>query len=219
MSTTGSCTDGGGTRWKTRVDWGPVYNGSEGQRHVTVDFAGWTTDAQRLRTDSIVTTYNPDNTLREALTRTATFDYNAGTSWNGRNPTNPIDGPGKTKNCRFGRPGWRRETKLCRAPCPARRAQPVIDASQFGSTATVTPASTPASSGPAATVTPASLRTLPLPCSTCHVTNGRVLTTRGQYTRADAAGWDDPTFFHRRLWQAITCGRLENARRQHLYGS
>jgi hypothetical protein len=222
-STTGSCSDAGGIMWQTRVNWGAVNNGPKGQRRITVDFAGWTTDAQSLGTNSIVTTYNPDGTRRQALSKTTTFDYHAGTSWDGRNPANPTDGPGKTKitisvgGDSDGKPS-----------CVVEHVQPVtfsptVTPTSPDPTTTVTPTSpgptttvTPTSPGPTTTVTPTSpgpttvTPTSPGPTTTVTQTSTSSSSSSvlalprdkwegadywKQYPRADAAGWDDPSFF------------------------
>jgi hypothetical protein len=40
---TGSCTDGGGIVWQTKVEWKGTYV-SSGVTKVSVDYAGWTTN-------------------------------------------------------------------------------------------------------------------------------------------------------------------------------
>jgi len=54
FTTTGTCVDGGGMTWHTKVIWGSTYRSSTGQSKVSVDYAGWTSTLGRLRTDSIV---------------------------------------------------------------------------------------------------------------------------------------------------------------------
>ncbi|HWI01908.1 MAG TPA: hypothetical protein VNT27_16395, partial [Propionibacteriaceae bacterium] len=71
---TGSCTDGGGILWQTKVEWKGTYV-SSGVTKVGVDYAGWTTNRGATATDSIVRTYGPDGKLLNTQTRTATFDY------------------------------------------------------------------------------------------------------------------------------------------------
>jgi Calcineurin-like phosphoesterase len=93
---TGSCTDGGGIVWQTKVIWKGTYV-SSGVRKVGVDFAGWTTNRGATATDSKVRTYGPDGKLLNTQTRTATFDYKSGNSYDSRNPVNPPSSPGKSK--------------------------------------------------------------------------------------------------------------------------
>jgi hypothetical protein len=94
---TASCVDGAGIVWRTRVVWGGTYIDASGIRRVAVSVAGWTTKAGRMSTDSRVRTYGPDGALVQTLTKTATFDYQNGTSWDQRNPRNPPSGPGRSK--------------------------------------------------------------------------------------------------------------------------
>ena len=93
---TGQCTDGGGIIWKGKAVWGAPYTGSDGITRVSIDFAGWTTNAQLVPTDSTVRAYNPIGTVLQTLTRTEIADYNAGSTWRYRNPLNPPSGPGKS---------------------------------------------------------------------------------------------------------------------------
>ena len=93
---TGSCTDGGGIVWQTKVDWKGIYV-SSGVTKVSVDYAGWTTNRGSTATDSIVKTYGPDGKLLSTLRRTAAFDYKSGNAYDARNPANPPSSPGKSK--------------------------------------------------------------------------------------------------------------------------
>ena len=103
---TTSCVDGAGHVWRTRVVWGRTYLDAAGFRRVAVSVAGWTTSARRMSTDSTVRTYGPDGALVQRLVKTATFDYQDGTSWDQRNPRNPPTGPGRSKvTVRVGRDG------------------------------------------------------------------------------------------------------------------
>lgn len=96
-TTTASCVDGGGTTWRTEVRWGAAYKpAGSGSSRVAVDFAGWTTNARSVPTDSTVTTYS-DGAVSQRLDRTATKDYQNGTSFDARNPANPVSAPGATK--------------------------------------------------------------------------------------------------------------------------
>jgi len=74
---TGSCTDGGGIVWQTKVEWKGTYVRS-GVTKVGVDYAGWSTNRGATATDSIVKTYGPDGKLLNTQTTTATFDYKSG---------------------------------------------------------------------------------------------------------------------------------------------
>jgi len=94
---TASCVDGAGIVWRTRVVWGGTYIDAAGIRRVAVSVAGWTTKAGRMPTDSTVRTYGPTGALVQTLIKTATLDYQNGTSWDQRNPRNPPTGPGRSK--------------------------------------------------------------------------------------------------------------------------
>ena len=103
---TTSCVDGAGRVWRTRVVWGGTYLDAAGVRRVAVSVAGWTTNARRMPTDSTVRTYGPNGALVQTLVKTATFDYQNGTSWDQRNPRNPPSGPGRSKvTIKVGRDG------------------------------------------------------------------------------------------------------------------
>jgi len=179
MTTTGSCTDGGGIIWRTRVDWGGLRTGSQGQRRVTVDFAGWTTNAQSQATNAIVRTYNPDGVLRRTQSKSTQFDYDGGTTWDGLDPANPIDGPGRAK-ITISVGGNADDTSQC-----------VVEHVQPASI----PSPTPVSTAPTSTVTPtstsgSSASVLALPRDTWEGAD-----YWKQFAKADAAGWDDPGFF------------------------
>ena len=92
FTTTGTCVDGGGMTWHTKVIWGSTYRSSTGQSKVSVDYAGWTSTLGRLRTDSIVSSYDGTGRLVRALKRTAAVDYRLGTVYAARNPVNPPSG-------------------------------------------------------------------------------------------------------------------------------
>jgi len=124
ITATGSCVDGGGVVWRTRVVWGDAYIDSAGVRRVKVSAARWTTKAGRMRTDSVVRTYGPDGSLVQTLIKTATFDYQDGTSWDSRNPRNPPYGPGKSKVIiKIGRDGDGKRS------CTVTSTQPMINTS------------------------------------------------------------------------------------------
>src|SRR5918994_2100027 len=93
---TGSCTDGGGIVWQTKVEWKGTYVRS-GVTKVGVDYAGWSTNRGSTATDSIVRTYGPDGKLLNTQRLTATFDYKSGNAYDSRNPVNPPSSPGKSK--------------------------------------------------------------------------------------------------------------------------
>ena len=88
-STTGSCVDGGGLVWNTKVIWSGTYRASDGTTKVAVDYAGWTTTLGSVATDSTVRTYDSSGRLLRSLSRTATVDYRQGTVYSYRNPVNP----------------------------------------------------------------------------------------------------------------------------------
>lgn len=87
-TTTGSCMDGGGVTWHTKVVWGGTYRAAGGTK-VAVDYAGWTSTLGVLATDSLVRTYEGKGRLVRALSGTATVDYQQGTTYARRNPVNP----------------------------------------------------------------------------------------------------------------------------------
>ncbi len=89
MATTATCVDGGGISWRTKVVWGKPYVASDGVRRVHVDYAGWTTRARVLATDSIVRSYDGSGALVQKLVRTASRDYHLGSAYDSRNPVNP----------------------------------------------------------------------------------------------------------------------------------
>ena len=94
-TTTGSCVDGGGMTWHTKVIWGSTYRSSTGKTKIAVDYAGWTSTLGQLRTDSIVTTYDGKGRLVRALNRTASVNYQYGSVYAARNPVNPVSGGAK----------------------------------------------------------------------------------------------------------------------------
>ncbi len=94
-TTTGSCVDGGGLTWHTKVIWGATYRTSTGALKRSVDYAGWTSTLGRVPTDSIVRTYDGRGRLVRSLTRTATVDYRLGSVYAARNPVNPVSGGAK----------------------------------------------------------------------------------------------------------------------------
>jgi|SRR5215211_146715 len=126
---TGSCTDGGGVVWQTKVNWGNTYLNSAGQTMILVDFAGWTTNRGATTTDSIVRSYGPDGRVLQTLTRTATFDFRSGNAYDYRNPVNPPSAPGKSKiTIKVGRDGDGYGNCTVTYLQPAITADPVIAA-------------------------------------------------------------------------------------------
>jgi hypothetical protein len=96
-TTTGSCVDGGGIRWSTKVSWGSSYRSSTtNEQYVSVAVAAWTTVARTMRTDSTVKTYSR-GALWQTLTRTAARDYQSGQWFDSQNPKDPVSAPGSTK--------------------------------------------------------------------------------------------------------------------------
>ena len=125
---TGSCTDGGGIVWQTKVEWKGTYVRS-GVTKVGVDYAGWSTNRGATATDSIVKTYGPDGKLLNTQTRTATFDYKSGNVYDSRNPVNPPSSPGKSKvTITLGRDGDGFRNCTVTYIQPATSADPVIAA-------------------------------------------------------------------------------------------
>ena len=92
-----SCTDGAKRTWKAKAVWGAPYVAPDGTTKVSINYVGWTTGAQTLKTQAVVKTYKPNGTLMQTLTRDRAHDYNAGTAWIHRNPVNPPSKPGQTK--------------------------------------------------------------------------------------------------------------------------
>lgn len=126
---TGSCTDGGGIVWQTKVEWGHPYVSSDGVTKIGVDYAGWTTNRGSTATDSIVKTYGPTGSLLNTQTRTATFDYRSGNAYDVRNPVNPPNSPGKSKvTLTLGRDGDGHGNCTVTYVQPATSADPVIAA-------------------------------------------------------------------------------------------
>src|SRR3954469_15591773 len=63
QSTTGSCVDGAGRTWRTKVVWAGVYTATDGVRRMRIASAAWTTSAGGVSTDSVVSTYDGSGTL------------------------------------------------------------------------------------------------------------------------------------------------------------
>jgi hypothetical protein len=98
VTSAGSCTDGGGVAWRSKVTWGVLYKSSDGIARVQVDYAGWTTaQAGVIPTDSEVRSYDGNGKLLQTLTKSATVDYKGGTVYDARNPANPPSTPGRAK--------------------------------------------------------------------------------------------------------------------------
>jgi hypothetical protein len=95
---TGSCVDGGGVSWRSRVTWGAVYAAADGSTHVQVDYAGWTTTRTgSVPSDTRVSTFDAAGRMLQSLVRTRAFDYHSGTTFDARNPVNPPSAPGRTR--------------------------------------------------------------------------------------------------------------------------
>ena len=133
---TNSCVDGAGVRWYVKTTWGDPYVASDGVTRVSMPYAGWTTNGETITTQSEVKSYGPSGTLLQTLTKEVGFDYNAGTSYDSRDPMNPPSGPGQSKvTIKVGKPGT--------ADCVVTSIQP---ASAATPSPTSTPTSTPTSS-------------------------------------------------------------------------
>ena len=91
-----SCVDGGGTRWEVAVTWGATYT-TGGTTKVSVPKVSWTTEADLVRTDSRVRTYDGSGRRLQDLRWSGTFDYDGGAASKSRNPANPPSSPGRTK--------------------------------------------------------------------------------------------------------------------------
>lgn len=90
------CTDGGGRVWTGKAVWVGTYLDAEGVSRAKIDLAGITTDADDpVDTELTVKSYNRSGTLIQTLTREAEFDYEGGTVYNKRNPSNPREAGGK----------------------------------------------------------------------------------------------------------------------------
>lgn len=89
--TTASCVDGGGITWRTKVIWGDSYT-SGGVERTQLDYAGWTTNAAVMATDSTVTTYERSGAAIQRLTKTASTNYRSGTVYDAQDPKNPLAG-------------------------------------------------------------------------------------------------------------------------------
>lgn len=94
-ATTGSCIDGSGRTWRTKVVWNGAYTAPDGTRRVRVDYAGWTTSAGSVATKSLVRTYDRSGALLQTLPRTDVTDYAQGTVWKSQNPVDPPSGGAK----------------------------------------------------------------------------------------------------------------------------
>jgi hypothetical protein len=93
---TGSCVDGGGVRWTAKAIWGGTYT-SGGVRKISINYAGWTTNARAVPTDSYVRSYSSDGTRIQTLTWSGVYDYKRGRAYRVRNPLNPASAPGRAK--------------------------------------------------------------------------------------------------------------------------
>ncbi|HET9871247.1 MAG TPA: metallophosphoesterase [Propionibacteriaceae bacterium] len=98
VNRTGSCVDGGGVTWKSKVVWGNPYKAADGVIRVQVNYAGWTTARPGVvPTDSRVTTLDGSGKVLQTLTRQVGFDYKSGAAYDYRNPLNPPHAPGKAR--------------------------------------------------------------------------------------------------------------------------
>jgi hypothetical protein len=94
----GSCVDGAGVTWRSKVVWGSPYKTADGITRIQVDYAGWTTTkAGVVPTDSAVRSYDAAGRLLQTLKRTAALNYRSGAVYVARNPLNPPSAPGKAK--------------------------------------------------------------------------------------------------------------------------
>jgi hypothetical protein len=85
-----SCTDGADRVWQAKAKWGARYRTSDGTTRVKLSSVRWTTKAQALQTQVEIKTYGSSGRLEQTLTDDKVYDYNAGTTWFGRNPVNPV---------------------------------------------------------------------------------------------------------------------------------
>jgi hypothetical protein len=91
-ATTGSCVDGGGRTWRTKVIWDGAYTAADGIRRERVTYAGWTTAAGSVATDSVVRTYDKSGALLQTLRRSEAADYTQATVWRSQDPLDPPNG-------------------------------------------------------------------------------------------------------------------------------
>jgi hypothetical protein len=94
-TTTGSCVDGSGRTWRTKVVWDGVYIATDGTRRKRITYAGWTTAGTAVPTTSVVRTYDRSDTLLQALRRTEAANYSQGTVWRSQDPLDPPSGGAK----------------------------------------------------------------------------------------------------------------------------
>src|SRR3954447_4974555 len=95
QSTTGSCVDGAGRTWRTKVVWAGAYTATDGVRRMRITSAAWTTSAGGVSTDSVVSTYDGSGTLAQTLRRSELKDYAQGTAWASQDPADPRSGGAK----------------------------------------------------------------------------------------------------------------------------
>jgi hypothetical protein len=94
-ATTGSCVDGAGRTWRTKVVWDGVITAPDGTRRKRVTYAGWTTGAGNVSTVSAVRTYDGSGALLQTLRRSEIADYAQGTVWKSQDPLDPPNGGAK----------------------------------------------------------------------------------------------------------------------------
>lgn len=95
--TTATCRDGGGTSWRTKVTWAPVYYSSRTQQyHRRARAAAWSTTASVAATDHTVRSYS-GRRLVQTLRGRVQHDYRKGGSWASRNPADPVSAPGTSR--------------------------------------------------------------------------------------------------------------------------
>lgn len=94
---TGSCVDGGGVRWNTKVVWGGISTGDDGIDRVSVYDAAWTTNGRTVKTDARIRAYDGAGKLIETLDWTGSFDYALGRTYKVRNPRNPVVTAGRAQ--------------------------------------------------------------------------------------------------------------------------
>ena len=99
VTQTGTCVDGGGTKWTARSVWGGEYTDSGGTRRVTNDRTGFTSASALATTvDYSMQTYNGAGSLLQTLAEdNRAFNFTGGTSYLDRDPLNPPTAPGKAK--------------------------------------------------------------------------------------------------------------------------
>lgn len=98
VTQTGSCVDGGGTRWNVKAVWGDTYRAADGVTRVRLDYAGWTTPRTgTVPTDARIRSYDGSGAQVQDRRWSGSADYARGTVFRSVNPLNPPSAPGRTR--------------------------------------------------------------------------------------------------------------------------